>query len=154
MGSDEETYAKQTLMTGSLSLIISRMAEKMAKSQKVLEFARFEVAEQETVADILMGMMKDPSQATGTVNPPSDDQAMANVDQNGKDLIAKLKGLSGVKFDKEYVSAEIDGHHKLLDVQDSYLSSGKNRETLDVAKLAKGMIKEHLQLLSDLQKKM
>ena len=154
MDNDEATHAKQTLVNGSLSLLTSRMAVKKAQNPKVLEFAKFEVAEQETIGDIIMGMMKDPSQATGTVTPPADEEAMANVDQKGQDVITKLKGLSGADFEKAYVDAQVDTHKKLLDIQNTYLSSGKNREELDVAKLAKGMINEHLKLLSDIQKKM
>ena len=154
MDDAQAKHMQQTMMCGSLSLITSRMAEKKAQNSKVKEFAKFEVAEQETIADILMGMMKDSAQASGTVNAPTDEQAMANLDQDGKNSIAKLNGLSGADFDKAYVKAQIDTHKKLLDIQNDYLKAGKNREELDVAKLAKGMINEHLQLLSDIEKMM
>lgn len=151
MGPDEATHMKQILAVGSLSLLASRMAVKMVTNRKLLEFVKFEVAEQEIVADILMGMMKSPAMAMGTVTPPTDDQARANLEQDGMDQLSKLQGMSGTAFEKTYVQAEIDGHQKLLDIQNTYLGAGKNREELNVAKLAKGMIMEHLQLLSDLQ---
>jgi len=151
VGPAEMAYAKQTLAVGSLSLLASRLAATKAAGRKLQEFVKFEIAEQETVADILTGMMKPPSAAMGMVMAPTDDQARANIDQAGTDKLNTLSGLSGTAFDTAYVQAEVDGHQKLLVVQNSYLGSGKNREALDVAKLAKGMITEHLQLLSDIQ---
>jgi len=151
VGPAERSYITQTLAVGSLSLLASRLAQTKARGRRVIEFVKFEIAEQETVADILTGMMKPPSQAMGMVMAPTDAQARANIDQAGSDALAMLQGLSGAAFDKAYLQAEVDGHTKLLGIQNSYLNTGKMREALDVAKLAKGMITEHLQLLSDLQ---
>jgi putative membrane protein len=152
LDADQAKHMQQTMMCGSLSLLASRMAVKKAKNAKVLEFAKFEVAEQETVADILNGMMKSPSDASGKVVAPSDEEAMSHVDADGKDTLNKLKGLSGAQFDDAFVKAQVDTHKKLLSIQESYLDSGKNREELSVAKLAKGMIDEHLKLLNDIEK--
>lgn len=62
--------------------------------------------------------------------------------------------MSGTEFDKMYVTAQLDGHRKLLTIQEDYLKVGKNREHLSVAKLARGQIKEHIALLEDLQSKL
>jgi hypothetical protein len=40
----------------------------------------------------------------------------------------------------------------LLRIQETYLNSGRNnRDFINAAKLARGMIKEHLQLLADIE---
>ncbi|WP_187144435.1 hypothetical protein [Microvirga massiliensis] len=50
---------------------------------------------------------------------------------------------------------QIEGHRELLQIQERYLASNpQNREHMNVAKLARGMIKEHIALLDDIQKKM
>jgi predicted outer membrane protein len=67
------------------------------------------------------------------------------------EMVKKLQQ-AGKNFDRDYVDAEIQGHTKLLQIQNTYLASGKNETQIDVAKLAKGMINEHLALLSDMQK--
>jgi putative membrane protein len=67
------------------------------------------------------------------------------------EMVKKLQQ-AGKNFDRDYVDAEIQGHNKLLQIQNTYLASGKNETQIDVAKLAKGMITEHLALLSDIQK--
>jgi predicted outer membrane protein len=101
----------------------------------VTQFANFEVAEQETMGEIL----KPP--ATG--GPPTDPM------QAG--LMKKLES-SGDNFDRDYVAAEIEGHNRLLQIQEAYISSGKDQAQLNVAKVARGMIKEHLALLDLIEK--
>lgn len=118
---------------------------------RVKQFAGFEVAEQETIADVLQSMMADPRWQTGSVKPPSDDAVMANLDEEGRASLRKLESLQGAQFDEAYVSAQLEGHDKLLAVQDAYLKADPNREALNTTKLARGMIREHLALLSDLK---
>jgi putative membrane protein len=48
---------------------------------------------------------------------------------------------------KRMLRAQIEGHQKLLRIQEEYLSSGKDIAHINLAKLARGQIKEHLQLL-------
>jgi len=120
----------------------------------VKKFAGFEVAEQETIADILMSMKADPSAAEGALKKPSDAEVEAMIPAADKEMVTKLSGMSGAEFDKMYVTAQLDGHKKLLTIQEDYLKVGKNREHLSVAKLARGQIKEHISHLEDLQSKM
>lgn len=49
------------------------------------------------------------------------------------------------------MQAEVDGHKQLLKIHEDYLKSAKNLAATNTAKLAQGMIKEHLQLLADIQ---
>ncbi len=150
-GPEAVQHMQQTAAVGSLSLLVSREALNKVHAPKLLQFAKLEVAEQNTISDIIKGMNLPASQAQGTVVPPSDDEAKSHLDPDGRNNYAKLQGLSGDTFEKAYLQVEIDGHQKLLAIQNSYLSKGHNREELDLAKLAKGMIQEHLELLHDLK---
>ncbi len=154
MGEAETKHAEETGMVGSLSLATSRVAAEKATDAMVKKFAGFEVAEQETVADILMSMKADPASAEGALKKPSEAEVEAMIDPAGKEALTKLRGLSGAEFDKMYVTAQLDGHRKLLAIQEDYLKVGKNREHLSVAKLARGQVKEHIALLEDIQSKM
>jgi hypothetical protein len=49
-------------------------------------------------------------------------------------------------------SNQVEGHRKLLDIQEVYLKAHDNLDQTNVAKLAHGMIKEHLTLLADMEK--
>lgn len=151
MGEAETKHAMETMKVGALSLATSRIAEKKDTGPMVAQFAMFEVAEQETIADVLKSMKMDESAAKGTVAKPSDAEVMGMLDAEGKQMVEKLQALSGKEFSKMYVMAQTEGHQKLLDIQEEYLKVGKNREHLNVTKLARGQIKEHLKLLADLK---
>lgn len=151
-GVDQEHF-NNTTKVGSMSLAASRMAVMRAQHPKVMEFAKFEVAEQETISNVLMTMKKGDDTIDGTVPKPSDAEVMAHVDEKGKKDLAKLKATAnGAAFDKAYVMAQIQGHEMLLTIQEKLLKKGGLREQVNAAKLAKGMIKEHLTLLNDIKK--
>lgn len=154
MGEPEVTHAEATGMVGSLSLLQSRMAATMASDEKVKMFAMWEVAEQETIGDILKSMKMDMEGAQGALAPPTDNEAMAMVDEAGQAELEAMKAMSGAEFEKAYVAANLAGHQKLLVIQEDYLTVGTNREHLSVAKLARGMITEHIAHLEELQSMM
>ncbi len=139
-----QAHIKDTLAVGSLSLMLSRIAQPKVNTPRLKEFAGFEIAEQETVANIL--------KAIQTGEAPSDAEVMQNLDDAGKSAVEKLRQMNGGwAFDREYLRAEIDGHNRLLEIQQAYLRAPDNLDETNVAKLAEGIIKEHLALLGDMQ---
>jgi putative membrane protein len=154
LSSSETQYIQETITTGSLALLTSRIAQQKARSEKLKEFSQFEVAEQETIGDVLTSL-QDPGLVSGKVNPPQEAEAEQHLDRTGHELLQKIRGeQAGSSFDRQYLQAQIDGHEKLLRIQENYLGSGRNVEALNIAKLARGMIKEHLQLLTDIRMEM
>ncbi len=148
-----EKHMKETMAAGSLSLVISRIAEPKVKRPALKQFAGFEIAEQETIADILKGLMMPGTAPMGSVTAPTDADLVGNLDSAGKAMVEKMRAMkAGADFDKAYVKAQVEGHKKLLDIQETYLGKPDNADEANVAKLARGMIKEHLQLLADLEK--
>jgi predicted outer membrane protein len=119
----------------------------------VKAFAKWEVAEQETIADILKSMEMG-GKAEGALKPPSDDAVQKMLDADGKASLNKLKAAGGAEFDKAYVVAQLDGHKKLLTIQEDYLKVGHDREHLSVTKLARGQIEEHIDHLDMLKSKL
>jgi putative membrane protein len=151
----DEQYIRQTMTTGSLSLAASRMAEQKAQSDDLKEFAQFELAEQETLADILRSL-QNTGPVDGTIKPPSEAEVERHLDQRGREELQKMRAApAGTEFDREYLEAQMNGHQELLRIQESYLNSQpNNRDIINVAKLARGMIREHLQLLADIGSEM
>lgn len=155
MGEAEAKHAADTSTVGGMSLEASRIALKKAQNPKVKEFAQLEVAEQETIADVLKSMRDQSTPASGQVKAPSAEVVQTNLDAKGKQMMEKLqKAEAGAGFDKEYIQGQIQGHQELLQIQESYLKSGKDRENLNVTKLMRGQIKEHLTLLQDIEKQL
>ncbi|MBV9078945.1 MAG: DUF4142 domain-containing protein, partial [Methylobacteriaceae bacterium] len=131
-------YATRTAMAGHASLLQADEGLQKARAPRVKEFAQFEHDEQTTIAEILKSM-----------NPS---MTMPAPDAKAAAAIAKLKEMkAGADFDRAFVTAQTEGHEMLLSIQEDYLKSGKNREVLNVAKLARGQIKEHLALLRDMR---
>ena len=148
-----QKHMKDTMTAGSLSLLSSRIALGKVKNPMVKQFAEFEVAEQDTIADILKGKMMPDMKPMGEVKAPTDAEVMGNLDAKGKDMAEKMKAMKGGSdFDKAYVKAQIEGHRELLAIQETYLKVADDADETNVAKLAKGMIKEHLTLLGDIEK--
>ena len=146
-----ETHIKDTLAVGSLSLMLSRIARPKVNTPRLLQFTEFEIAEQETVANILTAI-RNGEAPSGAVPSPSDAEAMQAIDPAGRSQVEKFRQMGGgPAFDREYLRAEIDGHNRLLQIQQTYLRAPDDLDETNVAKLAQGMIKEHLTLLGDLQ---
>jgi len=144
VGDAEQNHAKATLAIGSLALLTSRLALDKAQNDRVKEFAGFEAAEQETIAEVLQSVER-PGAITGNVQPPSDEEVERNLDDEARGKLEQLRSLkSGPQFDRDYIQVQTEGHDKLLQLQEDYISSGRNPEMLAIAKLARGMIKEHL----------
>lgn len=135
MGDAEHRHATDTLRVGSVALMTSRLALSRGSTPKVRQFAKFEVAEQTTIAEIIGD--------TGMAPPPPDPE--------GRRMMAMLERARGRQFDQAYVDGQIDGHRKLLAIQERYLAEGRLPPMRHVAMLARGQIKEHLELLEDLR---
>jgi len=84
----------------------------MATVDIVKMFAKFEVAEQETIADILKSMKMD--KAEGALKVPTKAEVEAMLHPAGKEVLAKIESAKGADFDKAYVAAQLDGHRILL----------------------------------------
>jgi putative membrane protein len=77
-----------------------------------------------------------------------------HLDEQGKQMMQKLQAAkAGADFDRAYLQAQKDGHQQLLKIQEAYIGAGKVREAVNVSKLARGQIKEHLALLDNVSAK-
>jgi predicted outer membrane protein len=137
MGPAEERHARDTLMIGTVALETSRIALTRAGRPLVRQFAEFEVEENTTLAQII-------GEITG-IGPPPPTPA-------DRRLIERLQRVRGPQFDREYLLGQIDGHRRALDVQERYLSNGRNRHHRHIAMLARGRIREHLRELDIIQR--
>ena len=147
-------HITHTMAVGSLSLAVSRLAQGKARNALVKQFAAFETAEQDTIADILKTRMMPDVTPSGEVKSPTDADLAGKLDPKGKGLMEKMRAMkAGPEFDRDYIKAQIDGHKELLAIQEDYLKVADDLDQTNIAKLARGMIKEHLALLADLQKK-
>lgn len=129
MGPLEQRHVRDTLMVGSVALQTSRLAQSRAQNPQIRRFADFEVEEQTTVSEILNEMMRMPP-------PPP-----APADRR---MMEDLQRQQGAGFERMYLMGQLDGHRRLLAIQDTYLSTGRNMHNRHIAMLARGRIREHI----------
>ena len=145
-------HMQQTLQLGMVALETSRIAQQKAQNANLKQLATFEVQEQTTISEVLHSMM-DPSataatsaQATGTEGATGGAAGM-QMPTEARQMVQKLQSAqAGAEFDREYLKqGQIQGHRDLLQVQERYLSSNpQNREHMNVAKMARTQIREHI----------
>jgi putative membrane protein len=147
----ESDHIRQTTAIGCLSLLVSRMATEKINIPKLREFALLEAAEQETILDVLKSLQS-PGQVKGTVRTLSDADLEAQLVPLSLQILNKMRGMeAGADFSREFFLVQSEAHQQLLRVQEDYLKLGREPASINVAKLADGMIREHLQLLSDIK---
>jgi predicted outer membrane protein len=148
-------HMQQTMQLGMVALETSRIAQQKAQNADLKRFATFEVQEQTTLSEVLHSMMEPAAtSATGTASGTS--APAMQMDAQSREMIQRLQNTQpGEAFDRQYLQGQMEGHSGLLQVQTQYLQSNpQNREHVNVAKMARGMITEHIALLEEIQTKM
>ncbi len=157
-------HMQQTMQLGMVALETSRIAQQKAQNADLKRFATFEVQEQTTLSEVLHSMMEPATtSATGAAAQSSQPGAASGanapamqMDAQSREMIERLQNTqAGEAFDRQYLQGQMEGHSALLQVQSQYLQSNpQNREHMNVAKMARAVITEHVALLEDIQTKM
>jgi putative membrane protein len=152
----DRQYVQQTLAAGTVALQASNFALTKAQHPRVKQFANFEVAEQNTLADVLHSFADPATTASTSAGAQSAASTAPELPQKDAAAMEQMsRAQPGAAFDKDYVAMQIQGHQELLSIQERYLQSNPgNREAMNVAKLARGQIKQHLALLEDMQREL
>ena len=131
------------------------------RNDNLKRFANFEVQEQTTLSEVLQSMMEPAATAsTGSAgnqaSPSNMNVPPMQMDASARDMMQKMQNQqAGAEFDKMYLQAQLQGHRDLLQVQERYLQSNpQNREHMNVAKMARGHIREHIAMLEEMQQTM
>lgn len=136
---DGNEYKTQTLALGTVALQTSQVAVEKAQDPMVKEFAQLEVAEQQTIAEIL---------GAAGAEPPALPEDQAAMVQQMQDMEA------GAEFDRAYVEAQIAGHQQLLEVQQTMADGSELSVEVVTAKLAEQAITSHLAMLNHIQQQL
>ncbi|MGF9764998.1 DUF4142 domain-containing protein [Microvirga sp. 0TCS3.31] len=160
MGGQQMTQAdmqhmQQTMQLGMVALETSRIAQQKAQNADLKRFATFEVQEQTTLSEVLHSMME-PTATSATGAASGTSAPATQIDAQNREMTQRLQNTQpGEAFDRQYLQGQMEGHSALLQVQTQYLQSNpQNREHVNVAKMARGMITEHIALLEEIQTKM
>ena len=94
----DQRHLNDTMRLGAASLLSSRIAQQKASSEAVRQFAEFESAEQETIAEAIKGIdttRQKIGNAQGNLKPPANSELDGLVTAQDRDLLAKLDALKG-----------------------------------------------------------
>jgi len=155
----EQQWMQQTMATGMVALETSKVALQKAQDEDLKQFAKFEVDEQQLLSEVLQSLMQPAAMAgggaantTGSAGGSAGGANMPQMDAKDREMVQKLQQASGSAFDKQYYQGQLQGHRELLQIQENFIKSGsRNREAVNVAKLARGHIKEHIELLESIE---
>lgn len=152
LGQAEIQHIQQTLAAGTVALQTSEIALQKAQNTNVKEFAQFERDEQTTIAEVLRSL-QDPG-ATATGGTARGGATAPEISADKAKMMEQLQqAKAGAEFDRRYIEGQLQGHQELLEIQERYLRTDRpNREHVNVSKLARGHIKEHLARLQEIQK--
>jgi putative membrane protein len=169
VGQTEIEHVQQTLAGGTVSLQTSEIALQKAQNPRVKQFAQFERDEQTTIAEVLRSIQEPAATASGGVasaaaagsaaasaTASSGTARVATAPEIAPDKADMMQTLQqakpGPEFDRMYIQGQIVGHQELLQIQERYIQANtRNREQTNVAKLARGHIKEHIAMLQEIQ---
>ena len=131
--------AQQTMMLGSVALQTSEVALQKAQDEDVKQFAQFEADEQKTIAEVLRSMME--PAGTASAQP-----AQPQLDQKHAAMVQKLQQAKAGDAVRQDVRRGPDrGPSGAAAIQEAYPEgNGRKPRDMNVAKLARGHIKEHI----------
>ena len=151
----DRQYIQQALALSTVSLQQSNFALSKAQDPRVKQFAEFEIGEQNNLTDILHSFADPAATASTSAGAKASASTAPELSQEDSATMERLsKAQPGAAVDREYVAMQIQGHQKLLKLQETYLQNSGSREMTNIAKLARGQIKEHLAMLEVMQKEL
>ncbi|PVE26082.1 hypothetical protein DC522_02320 [Microvirga sp. KLBC 81] len=151
----DRQYIQQALALSTVSLQQSNFALSKAQNPRVKQFAEFEIGEQNNLTDILHTFADPAATASTTSGAQASASTAPELPQEDSAAMERLsKAQPGAAFDRDYVTLQIQGHQKLLRLQEDQLKSSGSREMTNIAKLARGQIREHLAMLEIIQQEL
>ena len=133
-------FVKQVAISDMFEIASSKLAEEKGGSQ-VKTFASRMVIDHTKTTNELKGMV-----AKAKAELP---QSMDNAHQSKLD---KLKGLSGVEFDKQYSADQVSAHNDAVDLFERYAKGGENADLKAWAAKTLPALKHHQDMAATLPK--
>lgn len=117
-----------------------QIAERQAGKQSVRDAGRKFVEDHTSLDDQLKRVAK--KLGVGLPSRPSEEQQAE---------LRKFAAKGGTAFDRAWIGAQVEDHRKTLDFLDKEVSTGSSPEVKNLARDAKPVIREHLDLVKSIQ---
>jgi putative membrane protein len=130
-----ENFVNTVAISDMFEIQSGQLASEKAENSDVQSFGRQMTEDHTETSEDLKELIKDENIK---VELPS------KLDDEHQAKLKKLKGLSGIKFDKEYVRMQIDAHQKAVALFESYAAAGENDDLRQWASDTVPALKKHL----------
>ncbi len=138
----ERAFVSKALEGGAAEVQLGQLAQQKSQSNDVKQFAQKMVSDHNQMAD---KWFKPVAQQLGVSEPKG-------PSKKDKKEIAKLQGLSGEEFDREYITMMVKDHQQdLKDFKDEAQVS-QNPNVKQIAEQGSTIISQHLQLIEQIAK--
>lgn len=138
----ERSFVTKALEGGQAEVQLGQLAQQKSQSNDVKQFAQKMVTDHSQMAD---KWFKPIAQQLGVSEPKG-------PSKKDKKEIAKLQGLSGADFDREYITMMLKDHQKdLKDFKDE-AQAAQNPNVKQVAEQGSNIIAQHLQMIEQIAK--
>ena len=105
VGSDVQRFVRDAGMAGTAEVELGKLASAQATNARVKEFAQMMVRDHTRVGNELKAAVA-----------PYRIEVPAQMNEKHRELADKLRGMHGMEFDREYMSAMVDGHEDVKDM--------------------------------------
>lgn len=139
--SGDAKQMKELAIANMAEIEAGKLALEKAQDPKVKEFAQHMVDDHTKLLDEL----KQLAQANNVELPGA-------PDAKHQKLMKKLQGLSGEKFDREYMQAMVKDHRDALKLAQRTAKGAKDEELKSAAQKAAPEIQDHLKMAQDISK--
>jgi putative membrane protein len=102
---DLQRFVRDAGMAGTAEIELGRLASERATNARVKEFGQMMVRDHTMASNELK-----------TAVGPYRIAVPAEMDEEHRELANKLRGMQGMEFDREYMSAMVDGHEDVKDM--------------------------------------
>ena len=135
----DRAFLKKALEEGSVEVRLGELAQQNSQRDDVKEFGRKMVEEHKQ----LESKIKPIAMQLGVV-------LATDLSRKDKKVIEKLEGLSGSKFDEEYITMMLKNHQQGLKDFNIEAKKTQNMASRDVAQEGATIISQHLQLIQSI----
>jgi putative membrane protein len=138
----ERAFVSKALEGGEAEVQFGQLAQQKSQSNDVKQFAQKMVADHSQMAD---KWFKPVAQQLGVSEPKG-------PSKKDKKEIAKLQGLSGDDFDREYITMMVKDHQQDLKDFKNEADMAQNPNVKQIAQQGSTIVAQHLQLIEQIAK--
>jgi putative membrane protein len=138
----DRTFVTKALAGGETEVQLGQLAQEKSQSNDVKQFGQKMVNDHSQMADKWFKPVAQQLGISQVKGPSKKDQKE----------IAKLQGLSGADFDREYITMMVKDHQQDLKEFNEEAQSSQNPNVKQIAQRGSSIIEQHLQLIEQIAK--